>query len=292
MLYLTYSLNALLMVALPFGLGLFLARRLGLRWGLFGVGAVTFVASQVVHIPLNAGLTWLFANHFLPSPPVEWQLLFNVTVLGLTAGLCEETARYAAYRWWIRSARAWREALMFGAGHGGIEAIVLGGLVGLTLVNMIVVKNMDLSTLPIPADQLATAQQQVANYWAAPWYATLLGAVERALALCLHLSLAVLVLQVFRRRQIWWLGAAILWHAAVNAVALYVFTLWGAYWAEAVLAGLAAVSLGMVFALRSADEAPLQEPVSTAVAIAPAPVVIASAESDLEEKLRESKFIK
>ncbi|MBI3242288.1 MAG: YhfC family intramembrane metalloprotease, partial [Chloroflexi bacterium] len=124
MLYLIYPLNALLMMALGVGLGLFLARRLNLRWGLFGVGAVTFVASQVVHIPLNYGLTWLFANHVLPGPPAEWQLLFNVTVLGLTAGLCEETARYAVYRWWIRSARTWREALMFGAGHGGIEAIL------------------------------------------------------------------------------------------------------------------------------------------------------------------------
>jgi uncharacterized membrane protein YhfC len=292
MLYLTYSLNALLMIALPVGLGLFLARRLGLRWGLFGAGAVTFVASQVVHIPLNYGLTWLFVNDILPSPPTEWQLPFNVVVLGLTAGLCEETARYAVYRWWIRSARTWREALMFGAGHGGIEAMILGGLVGLTLVNMIVLRNMDLSTLPIPADQLATAQQQVADYWAAPWYATFLPAVERALALCLHLSLAMLVLQVFRRKQVRWLGAAILWHATVNAVAVYVFAIWGAYWSEAVLAGLAAVSLGMVFALRSRDETSLQESAPAAVAVAPAPVVVARAESDLEEKLRESQFVK
>jgi uncharacterized membrane protein YhfC len=292
MLYLIYLLNALLMMALPVGLGLFLARRLGLRWGLFGVGAVTFVASQVVHIPLNAGLTWLFVKDILPSPPVEWQLLFNVTVLGLTAGLCEETARYAVYRWWIKSARTWREALMFGAGHGGIEAILLGVLAGIAFVQLAALRGADLTTLPLTAEQLAVLQKQLADYWAAPWYFGLLGAVERALALCLHLSLAVLVLQVFRRRQVWWLGAAILWHATVNAVAVYVFATWGAYWSEAVLAGLAAVSLGMVFALRSPDEASLQEPVSTTVAVAPAPVVIASAESDLEEKLRESKFIK
>ncbi|MEK7324363.1 MAG: YhfC family glutamic-type intramembrane protease [Chloroflexota bacterium] len=291
MLYLIYSLNALLMVTLPIGLGLFLARRLNLRWGLFGVGAVTFVASQVVHLPLNAGLTWLFVKDILPSPPTEWQLLFNVTVLGLTAGLCEETARYAVYRWWIRSARTWREALMFGAGHGGIEAILLGALAGIAFVQLAALRDTDLTTLPLTAEQLAALQKQLTDYWAAPWYFGLLGAVERALALCLHLSLAVLVLQVFRRKQVWWLGAAILWHATVNAVALYVFKIWGAYWAEAVLAGLAAASLGIVFALRSPDEAPLQESAPTAVAVAPAPAVVARAESDLEEKLRESQFI-
>src|SRR5688572_30652271 len=117
MLYLTYALNFLLMIALPILLGAFLARRLGVRWSLFGIGAVTFIASQVVHLPLNAGLTALFANQILPNPPLVWKLPFNAIVLGLTAGLCEEIARYVVYRRWIKSARTWREALMFGAGH-------------------------------------------------------------------------------------------------------------------------------------------------------------------------------
>jgi len=36
-------------------------------------------------------------------------------VLGLTAGLCEESARYIGYRWLIKQARRWRDALMLGA---------------------------------------------------------------------------------------------------------------------------------------------------------------------------------
>ena len=53
MLYVTYTLNFLLMLAMPFLLAAFLARRLPVRWGLFWVGAVTFIGSQIVHIPLN-----------------------------------------------------------------------------------------------------------------------------------------------------------------------------------------------------------------------------------------------
>ncbi len=71
MLYLTYPLDAVIMIALPVAVGVLLARTLGAKWGLFGVGALTFIASQVVHVPLNAGLTTLFARGVLPAPPVE-----------------------------------------------------------------------------------------------------------------------------------------------------------------------------------------------------------------------------
>ena len=47
------SLNALLMIAMPLALGVYLYRRLGAEWRLFGIGAVTFIASQVFHIPFN-----------------------------------------------------------------------------------------------------------------------------------------------------------------------------------------------------------------------------------------------
>ena len=47
-------LNALGMLGLPVALGFILARRLGTSWSLYGIGAVTFVGSQVLHIPFNA----------------------------------------------------------------------------------------------------------------------------------------------------------------------------------------------------------------------------------------------
>lgn len=105
MLYVIHALNFILMILLPLLLGLLLARRLGTKWSLYAIGAVTFIASQIVHIPLNNGLTALFAQKILPAPPDAWKLPFNMVVLGLTAGLCEEIARYLVYRYWIKSAR-------------------------------------------------------------------------------------------------------------------------------------------------------------------------------------------
>ena len=292
MLYFIHALNALLMIVMPILLGVFLARRLGLKWSLYAVGAVTFVASQVVHIPLNIGLTALFANEILPAPPAAWRLPFNAVVLGLTAGLCEEIARYLVYRSWIKSARTWREALMFGAGHGGIEAVITGALVGVAFVQLAALRYVDVSTLPIPADQQALAAKQIAEYWLAPWYASLLGAVERAFALCFHLSAAVLVLQAVARRNLLWLVAAILWHTAINAVSIFVSGTWGIYWGEVAVGAFAVGSLAILFALKPGGTETLPELVSAAPIpeTTPARIPVTDPEADLRRKVDETRF--
>ena len=292
MLYFIHALNALLMVVMPILLGVFLARRLGLKWSLYAVGAVTFVASQVVHIPLNIGLTALFANEILPAPPAAWRLPFNAVVLGLTAGLCEEIARYLVYRYWIKSARTWREALMFGAGHGGIEAIIFGALAGIAFMNFVVLRNVAVAALPVSADQQALAAKQIADYWAAPWYASLLGAVERAFALCFHLSAAVLVLQAVTRRNLLWLVAAILWHTAINAVSVFVMRTWGVYWAEAAVGVFGVVSLAIIFALKPRGAETMPE-LASAAAIpetTPARITVTDPEADLRRKVDDTRF--
>lgn len=260
MLTVTYALNFLLMLALPLLLGWYLARRYGLAWRLYIVGAVTWVLSQVFHIPFNAGLTLAFRNGLLPSPPEQWQLPFNAVVLGLSAGLFEESARYLVLRFSLKEARSWRKALMFGAGHGGVEAIVTGVLAGVSFINLVVIRQNPELLSTLPADQLALAQQQVAEYWSAPVYMSLLGAVERLFTLPVHLALAVLVMQVFLRGQIRWLFAAILWHTLTNAIAVYVLGTHGALLTEAAVGVVALLSLGIIFALRSPEPEPPSPP--------------------------------
>jgi len=205
MLYLLYALNALLMIGMPIALGVWLARKTRAPWSLFGIGAVTFIGSQVVHIPLNAGLTALFKAVWPAAQPQPWHIPFNAVVLGLTAGLCEETARYIGYRWMARKARAWRDALMLGAGHGGTESIILGVLAGISFVSLAAARQMDLAAQGLTGERLALAQHQIAAYWSAPWYMALMGAVERLSAIVIQVSLAVMVLQVFTRNDWRWL---------------------------------------------------------------------------------------
>ena len=285
-LFIAHFLNALLMIVLPIGLGIFLAQRFRLGWRIWWIGAGTFVLSQVGHIPFNIGIGLLLKDTGLLSTTTGWKFVFAVVFLGLSSGMFEEWARYAAYRWWAKDARSWRKGLMLGAGHGGIEAILLGGLALLGFVNMVVARTMDLST-QVPPDQLALAQQQVSAYWSMTWYASLLGALERSFTVIFHLSASILVLQAFTRRQIRWVWLSVAWHALTNAGAVFIMQNWGMYWAEVWVALIALTSLGIIFWLRQPEpaEQPAAEP---ALAGQPAAAALPPAEENLEnlEKTR------
>jgi uncharacterized membrane protein YhfC len=247
-LYITRTLNGLLMILLPIGWGLFIWKRYQTRWRFFWIGVGTMVLAQIGHIPFNALLTYLFQAGVLPKPPLSWAPVFNAVVLGLSAGVWEETFRYFAFRWWAKDARSFEKALMLGAGHGGIEAIVLGVYVLYILLQMVALRNMDLAQL-FPPDRVATLQQQIQQFWAVPWYQTMTGALERFLTMIFHLTASVLVLQVFLRKQWRWLWLAIFWHAALDALAVGLASR-GVLVVEGMLAAFTVVEVFVLLALR------------------------------------------
>jgi uncharacterized membrane protein YhfC len=243
--------NFVLMIVMPFVLGWWIARARGAGWRLFGIGAVTFVVSQVFHIPFN----WLVQQRLQLIPPdtsVLANLLILAAFLGLSAGVFEEVARYLAYRFWAKDARTWGRGLMLGAGHGGIEAILLGVLGLVNIVGLYFISQGQLLQ-NIPPEQAALVDQQIQAVLSAPWYAVLLGALERVFALCFHLSASLLVMQVFVRGRLFWLLLAILWHALLNFIALVAVSQWGPYVTEALIGVVALASLGIVFWLRTPE---------------------------------------
>jgi uncharacterized membrane protein YhfC len=274
-----HPLNALLMIALGIGLGVWLTRRYQLGWRLWGIGAATFILSQVGHIPFNSGVTALFQAGVLPTPPPAWQLPFNAVFLGLSAGVFEEVARYLTMRFWAKDVRTYGRALLLGAGHGGIEAIILGGLVLVTFFSMVGAQNQDLSA-SLPPELLAQAQAQIAAYWSTPAPMVLLGALERSFTLIHHIAWSVVVMQVFTRRQWRWLGLAIVWHAAVDAIAVYVNTIYGPLVTEAVIAVLTLLPLAALYLLHTPEPAP--EAITPLTPPATAADLIFQADDDLD----------
>jgi uncharacterized membrane protein YhfC len=282
-LFITHILNALLMIGLPLLLAIFLKRRYKHSWVLFFSGVVGFIVSQVGHIPFNYLLTLLFQRNVLPAPPQEYQLIFNAIVLGLSAGLWEELVRYGTLRWWIgKNVRTWSQALFFGNGWGGIEAIIMGSLALLAFFQLLAMRNIDLSGL-IPAAQLELVRQQIESYWTMPWYTSLMGAYERAWTLIIQISFTVLVLQAFTRGKIIWVWLAVAWHALIDALAVYIAGTSGFEAAEVAVTIAGLISLGFIFALRQPEaiEAPSQplEPLpvqdASILAAQPEPAIIA-----------------
>jgi len=251
-LVITYFLNGFLMIAMPIGLAIYLTRRFRLGWRLFWIGMATFILSQVGHIPFNLFASQVLNRTALVDWPQSAQTLFNAIFLGLSAGAFEEVARYLVLRFWAKDARSWRSGILFGVGHGGVEAIILGALVLISYVSMLVVRGMDLTQL-VPAEQMDLARQQVEAYWSAPWYFTLFGALERLLTIPCHIAMAVMVMQAFTRRNITWLFAAIGYHALLDFSAVLGIQYLGPYWTEAMIAGFALISVILIIVLRQPE---------------------------------------
>jgi uncharacterized membrane protein YhfC len=178
-----------------------------------------------------------------------WQHLILSGFLGLSAGVFEELSRFVMYRWWAKDARSWGTGLLAGAGHGGAEAIILGLLALYGYIQMLIARGVDISTLVTP-DRVELAKTQIQAYWSAPAYMSLLGALERLFAITVQLACSVLVLQALTRKKFWWVAVAILFHALVDGIAVYVSQIgFSAIEIEGIVSLFALAGLGIIFAL-------------------------------------------
>jgi uncharacterized membrane protein YhfC len=248
--YFLYTINTLLMLVPPIILGILIARKRGMSWGIFGAGAVTFILSQVGHIPFNSLVRegWGLDN-FLFQLPGDIGLIGIAIFLGLSSGVFEEVARYLTLRYWRKDVRTWGSGMMLGAGHGGIEAIIVGINFAATFI---VLSAYDAGLMPnllasVPAEELAASesfiQQQIAALANIPWYGRVLGGVERVFAVTLHLSLSLMVMHCFTQGKRRWLLLAIGWHALANAGAIIIIGLTNEYLAELFIGLMALGSL-------------------------------------------------
>jgi uncharacterized membrane protein YhfC len=237
-----HFLNGFLMVAIPVVLAIVLTRFWKLSWRYWLIGASIFIISQVGHIPFNIMMTSLLNRTSLTDWPKNALNIFNLTFLGLSAGIFEEFSRYAMFRWWMRDGRTWRKAILAGAGHGGAEAIILGVIVFLTFFQLSAYRNLDLTGL-FPPEQLELARQQVSAYWSLPWYTVLMGPLERFLTIPLHIALSVVVVQSLIRKQFYWVLLAVIYHASVTFCVLLVAQNFGAALSELTLGVFAVINL-------------------------------------------------
>jgi len=141
------------------------------------------------------------------------------------AGIFEETARFVAFN--ILKKKKFEgigTALSYGAGHGGIEAILLAGVsLVITLVYSIIINtgNIELLTGKLQGDALAATNNQLAVLSATAPYMFLISGLERMPAIAVHISLSVLVFYAVFGKNKWWLyPAAIVLHAIVDVFAM------------------------------------------------------------------------
>jgi uncharacterized membrane protein YhfC len=244
-------LSAGLMIGLPVLAAYWVLRAFrGVRPRLLLWGVGSFAFSQLLHLPFNTLVLMPGLERFIPA---GWEgragLVLTGLALGLSAGIFEECSRWLAFRLWAPEERRWSSAVALGVGHGGLEAGLVGLLVLFALVQAAALEN-PAALEALGPEQAQLAAEQLGAYWETPAGVVLLGALERFSALLFHLGASVLVLQVFVRGSLGWLGAAVLAHTALNAAAVYGVQQWGVVPTEAVLLALGGATAALGWKLR------------------------------------------
>jgi uncharacterized membrane protein YhfC len=134
------------------------------------------------------------------------------------AGIFEETARFISFKILRSKYAGIGVGLSYGIGHGGIEAIIIGGLSAISsaaVALMVNAGNIETVTGALQGEALEQANAQINAIATTASYMFLISGIERALAVSMQISFSVIVFYAVYKK-IWLFPAAILLHAIVD----------------------------------------------------------------------------
>jgi uncharacterized membrane protein YhfC len=199
-----FIVSGLLEIVIPIIFGLYLTRRLGTSWKTWLIGAVMLIVS-LIRLPLNSFLSRIVLNASVGS----LSYILMILIPSLTAGIFEETARYLGFKYIIKD-NTYENALTYGAGHGGIESILL---VGLNILSVGLLIQMNPNALsPILLDALLVT----------PVYLPLVGLYERIMAMIAQIGFSFMVMSFIKKDDARYFIAAIGLHALFDYLAVAV----------------------------------------------------------------------
>lgn len=217
------SVSFLIAVGLPVAAFIFWRKRTRARWSSMLIGAAVFilfalVLEQLLHLAVLdltgtklTGNIWLFA-------------LYG----GICAGLFEETGRILAMKFCMKKTLDKKNAIMYGIGHGGIEAILLVGLSMFSnIITAVIINSGLLETSLNVLDEATRAAtvSQLSALWTTQPYLFYMGGIERVSAFFLHIALSYIVYRAVKLHKIRYYFAAVLIHFLVDAATLLISNL-------------------------------------------------------------------
>ncbi len=216
----------------------------------FFVGCVVFVIFALI---LEALMHQLVLKMLPVGNTIMGNTLLYALYGGLAAGVFEETGRFLAFKTVLKQKLGNdRNALMYGAGHGGVEAVLLLGFAYISNIVMAVLVNAgqaDLLTATATGEAADQVRAVLDSLTTTASWTYLLAIVERAVAITTHICLSVLVFFAVKKPGKGWLfPLAILLHAALDGIMVIL----SAHLPVAAVEGcLAVMALGLVFLARA-----------------------------------------
>ena len=242
---------ALLGFAVPIALAWWLVRKYQIRWQTILIGAGTFIVFALVLEPILHQIVLKGPHGAAIMGNVWYYALYG----GLAAGLFEETGRFLSMKFLMkREPSTALPGVGYGAGHGGVEMLIIFGLTmisNLALASMINSGQTDVLLANVPEEQLAQVQAQFAQLASLTPGGIAIGLWERISALILQLGLSIMVWVAVRRggKWLWLFPAAILLHALVDGVAVVLSKSVGMVAVEVVICAMAVAVGAMAWML-------------------------------------------
>lgn len=213
--WMTFSL--LIAVGLPIALCIVVKKKLHAALSPVFIGAVTFVVAVNVLESLA---------HSLILGTAAGETITNSTWLlalygGAMAALFEEFARLGAMKLLMKKKLTRENALMYGVGHGGIEAIITVGLLyASNLITSVMINSgaIESAFAALDADAARTLASQLSVLSDNPPLIFAAAGVERISAITLHICLSYLVYRAARYGEKRCFALALAAHFIVDAV--------------------------------------------------------------------------
>lgn len=204
------TLAIIIVIGLPIAAGFWLHKKFGVSWKLTTYGVLSYFIVQVLVSLLYSGLAGLiFSWNTLGDN--ETYLLSQILVNVFLAVLLGVVVRWLVMRY--LKLNSFESAYALGVGYGGAESIMLVGLhLLITFITMLRNLNFDPQTTSLDP----VVVEQLNELWALEFYVPLATAVERIAAFVLHITVTILIIQVLRKKNLLWLGAAFLLEFAIN----------------------------------------------------------------------------
>lgn len=191
----------------PFLLAFFIGRKLlKARYSAFAIGLLAFLVAWVCIVIIQG-----WAGKVIDSLKAG-TILYSL-IVAASAGLFEESSRFFAFRIFksLREKRNWNTGIMYAIGHSGMESIIVGG----TIILTILVVNYAPEKLSPELLNQSRAVLEI-GFWQG-----LYSSFERLIiGLLIHSCWTSVVLLGLIKSQKKYLLLAILWHFGHDMVAL------------------------------------------------------------------------
>jgi uncharacterized membrane protein YhfC len=216
------AVNAVLGIAVPVCLSVYLVRKHHARLSTILIGAGTFILFALV-------LESIMHQLVLKGPYGE-SILDNTLRYaiygGLAAGVFEETGRFLSMKFLMKKeSSAPLPGIAYGIGHGGVEMLIIFGI---TMINNLVISALinsgqtDVIFSKVPDEAVEQLRSQLDQLQTIGAGTLIIGIWERFSALVLHLGLSLMVWVAVRKggKWLWLFPAAIAVHAIVDTGAV------------------------------------------------------------------------